>query len=229
MISSALWKCLSFDDLRSRLNIGTHKQILYRLAWFVGICQCASQVAYAQNVEYTGDSTVFTPDTTAIDSIPLPPDSSNFSKKWHMAHSPMKATIYSTILPGAGQLYNKKGWKVPIVYAGLGTCIGFVIYNNNKYQYYLDAYKAEVDGDASTINDTEYNESGLFELQDTYHSWRDLSYIFLAGVYLLQIIDANVDAHLWHFDVGEDLSMTLRPSIIHTGQFYSSLSLSIQF
>ena len=146
-----------------------------------------------------------------------------------MSHSPLKATIYSAVLPGAGQVYNKKIWKVPIVYAGLGTCAGFIIYNNQKYHRFLDAYIAETDGDETTINDTPYSASSLFDIQDTYHSWRDLSYICLVGVYVLQIIDASVDAHLWYFDVSDDLSLNWRPSLIDTGRLNGGISLSLQF
>lgn len=135
----------------------------------------------------------------------------------------------SAILPGSGQAYNHKYWKMPIVYAGMGTCAGFIIYNNQKFHHFLDAYVAETDGDLSTINETNYSASSLLEIQDSYRSWRDLSYICLAGVYILQIIDANVDAHLWYFDVGDDLSLMMYPSVIKTDQMNNVFSISLQF
>jgi hypothetical protein len=146
-----------------------------------------------------------------------------------LKHSPRKATIYSAVLPGAGQIYNKKYWKVPIVYAGLGTCVYFIDRNNLKFNQYKDALIAVNDDDPSTVNLTPYSESQLDELQDTYRSWRDLSWIICAGVYVLQIVDANVDAHLFYFDVGEDISLNLQPSLQYTSHVNTGLSLKLNF
>lgn len=126
-------------------------------------------------------------------------------------HSPKKATLFSAALPGLGQVYNKKIWKVPIIYAGIGTCIYFIDRNNTLFQRYKNALVAESDDDPNTINDTGFSTFQLDQLQDTYRSWRDLSWIILAGVYILNVVDANVDAHLFYFDVDEDLSLELRP------------------
>jgi len=144
-------------------------------------------------------------------------------------HSPRKATLYSAVLPGAGQVYNKKYWKVPIVYAGLGTAAYFIQTNNKSYQRFRKALVADLDEDPNTINDTGYNSSQLDELQEFYHRWRDISMLALAGVYVLQIIDAHVDAHLFTFDVSEDVSVTIHPSLPMSAQNKGGISLILKF
>jgi hypothetical protein len=150
-----------------------------------------------------------------------------------MSHSPRKATIMSAVVPGLGQVYNKKLWKVPFIYAGIGTCVYFIDRNNSKFQLYKDALVAESDDDPSTINDTGFSSFQLDQLQDTYRRWRDLSWIILAGVYVLNVVDANVDAHLFYFDVNEDLSLqwypSVRPSWGHTAGVNAGFSLSLNF
>lgn len=126
-------------------------------------------------------------------------------------HSPKKAWILSAVLPGAGQIYNKKYWKAPIVWGGLAVAGYYLNDNLKQLNFYRDAYVAETDGDPETINDTGLNQTLLLDQIDTYKTWRDWSYIALAAVYVLNIIDANVDAHLFYFDVSEDISMNLAP------------------
>lgn len=163
----------------------------------------------------------------------------NFSQRWNMKpHSPLKATLFAAALPGSGQIYNgykkegslfRKYWKVPIVYAGLGTCIYFIQYNTKKYRFYLKEYVASADGDPST-NGTIYPvPSNLEKIQDQYHRWMDVSYMALAGVYLFQIIDANVDAHLFYFDVSRDLSLNIHPSVVYAGQIKPAIGITLGF
>lgn len=124
--------------------------------------------------------------------------------------TPAKAAFYSAILPGLGQAYNKKYWKIPLVYAGIGTSLYFYIDNNKKYHDYRDAYKRRLEG----YNDDDYqflDESRLIAGQKFYQRNRDLSALFVVGFYVLNIIDANVDAALIQFNVNERLS--LRPEI----------------
>jgi len=144
-------------------------------------------------------------------------------------HSPRKAAAFSAILPGAGQVYNKKYWKLPIIYAGLGTAGYFVYTNNQSYRLYRNALIAELDTDPETVNQTEYNTSQLNQLQETYHRWRDLSIFAFAGIYILQIIDATVDAHLFYFDVSDDLSLVILPSFPISIQNKGGLSLVLKF
>ncbi|MBL7963448.1 MAG: hypothetical protein JNM31_06350 [Flavobacteriales bacterium] len=134
---------------------------------------------------------------------------------WRYRHSPKRAAIYSALLPGAGQVYNRKYWKVPIVWGGLGLSYYFIRENSSQYQRYRDAYIAVSDNDPNTTDEFngQYSASSLFETAETYRRWRDLSYIAIGLVYALNVMDATVDAHFVRFDVGSDLSLKLGPSL----------------
>ncbi len=124
--------------------------------------------------------------------------------------TPAKAAFYSAILPGLGQAYNKKYWKIPLVYAGIGTSLYFYIDNNRKYNQYRNAYKRRLEG----YNDDKFSyldNSRLIAGQKFYQRNRDLSALVTVGFYVLNIIDANVDAALIQFNVNENLS--LKPEI----------------
>ena len=142
---------------------------------------------------------------------------------------PKKATLLAAVLPGSGQIYNKKYWKAPIVWGGMALCVYFISDNTKNYNTYSTAYIAELDGDPNTVNSTEFNVVQLDQLQETYRRWRDLSYVSLAAVYLLQMLDANVDAHLFYFDVNEDLSMHLTPWLNPNMSRSAGLSLNFNF
>ena len=126
-------------------------------------------------------------------------------------HSPASATILSTILPGAGQVYNKKYWKVPVIYGGISTLTFLVDWNNRGYikfkrairQYPNDEFKGE------------RKEEELELYRDIYRKNRDLAFAGLIGIYVLNIIDANVDAHLYDWNVNDDLSFHVEPTIIN--------------
>jgi hypothetical protein len=127
---------------------------------------------------------------------------------------PKKAAYLSAALPGLGQAYNKRYWKIPIVLGAFGTVGYFIGWNNNKYQQYRNAYLLkksfpleELDDDLA-INISEDNlQRGL----DYYRRNRDLLMIVLVGVYIIQILDAHIDAHLMEFDVSDDLSFRVEP------------------
>jgi hypothetical protein len=144
-------------------------------------------------------------------------------------HSVRRATVMSAVLPGLGQAYNKKYWKVPIVYAGIGTCVFFIADNTKNYRYFRDALIAETDNDPLTINPTGAPAATIRPVMEQYRQWLDLSYISLAVVYALNIIDAHVDAHLFYFDVGEDLQASIRPSAILTPRPNPGIRLTINF
>ncbi len=119
--------------------------------------------------------------------------------------TPAKAAFYSAILPGLGQAYNKKYWKIPLVYGAMGTSIYFYIDNNKKYHNYRDAYKQRRAG----YPDPEYaylDDARLIAAQRFYQRNRDLSLLLTAAFYILNIVDANVDAHLIQFNVNDNLS-----------------------
>lgn len=123
---------------------------------------------------------------------------------------PSKAAFYSAILPGLGQAYNKKYWKIPIVYAAIGTSVYLYIDNTKKYHSYRDAYKRRLAG----YNDDQYqylDDSRLIQAQRFYQRNRDLSLLAAVGFYILNIVEANVDAHLTQFNVSDKLSF--RPEV----------------
>ncbi|HKI90046.1 MAG TPA: DUF5683 domain-containing protein, partial [Draconibacterium sp.] len=138
-------------------------------------------------------------------------------------HSPKKATLYSAILPGLGQAYNKKYWKIPLVYIGFGAIGYFIKWNNDNYQINKKAYHDLTDNDPDTkfyetltafqyydLNNptSEANfKDGLNKRQEYYRRNRDMLIISMAGFYGLQIIDASVDAHLFNFDMSDDLTL----------------------
>ncbi len=139
-------------------------------------------------------------------------------------HSPKKAALYSALLPSAGQFYNKKYWKMPVVYAGLGAGIYFIIDNHQKFQFYKSEYLKNLDGQT-----TDLSSAQNFALQDQHHSWRDYSILFTGVFYALQIVDAAVDAHFFYFEekINPDLSFRIQPTSMFTG-FSQSAGLSFK-
>lgn len=120
--------------------------------------------------------------------------------------APAKAAFYSAIVPGLGQAYNKKYWKIPLVYGALGTTIYFFITNNKKYNTFRDVYKRRLEG--FTDDDYRYlDDNRLIQAQKFYQNNRDLSALLTAAFYVLNIVDANVDAHLMQFNVNDKLSL----------------------
>ncbi len=136
------------------------------------------------------------------------------------AHSPRKAAIRSAILPGLGQIYNKKYWKLPIVYGAIGTTAGIFIYNINWYKRTRFAYRVLVEKDSASFPLVHQklqflvqrdNQSGLQYLRDSYRRDVDYSVLFFLLAWGLNVVDASVDAHLKSFDVSPDLSLRIKP------------------
>jgi hypothetical protein len=136
-------------------------------------------------------------------------------------HSPKLATLLSTAVPGLGQAYNKKYWKIPIIYAGMGYCVYMTRRDNKLYKdfkkTYLDLYYSSNQDSTVYLYGVGYTLSGLESGKNYYQRYRDLFVIFTAGLYLMNIIDANVDAHLFDFDISDDISMRIAPSAIDGG------------
>jgi hypothetical protein len=146
-------------------------------------------------------------------------------------HSPRKATIYSAVLPGMGQIYNKKYWKVPLVYIGFGTLGYFIDWNNDQYMQYRKAYSDIVDDDPNTNSFEGLNFEGRWDLnnssqrsqftdalkraKDYSRRNRDLVIISTAAFYAINIIDASVDAHFFDFDIGDDLTFQWVPGPVY--------------
>lgn len=131
-------------------------------------------------------------------------------------HSIKKAAIFSAVLPGLGQAYNRKYWKIPIIYAGFGA-IGYLIYTNNDfYQVYKEAYIYVANDETYPIDNPYVGKYTLSQLQqgmDYYRRNRDLSIIIAGLWYTLNILEAYVDAHFFTYDISEDLSMRMGPAV----------------
>lgn len=143
--------------------------------------------------------------------------------------NPKRALWLALVLPGAGQIYNRKYWKIPIVYGGFVGCIYAMQWNNQMYRDYSQAYLDIMDDDPNTQSYNQFLHLGnkidesnidrytrLFKSRkDRYRRWRDLSFFVLVGVYALSVIDAYVDASLSEFDISKNLSMSVAPTIIN--------------
>ena len=172
-------------------------------------------------VNFLSNAQTLPTDTTAVDSVKV--------------HSFKKAMLFSAVVPGAGQIYNhiampkgkkKAYWKVPLIYAGLGATGYFAFKNTTDAK----AYRKEVEFRRefnTVLNYPEYDEAGLLTLYTSARNNRDLLFLGMGFVYLLNIADAGVEAHFVKFDVSEDLSMAFRPSF--NSQYGLGLSLNMNF
>lgn len=147
------------------------------------------------------------------DSIPRETPDSIVEKQ----HSPTKATIMSACLPGLGQIYNHKIWKVPIIYAGFGVMVYLIVFNTGYYLDYKCAYIESVNGDkngnyAYLVN--RYSSTELASAREYYRRNLELTCLVSVLWYALQILDATVDAHLYSFNINKTLSMRVEPSMI---------------
>ena len=145
---------------------------------------------------------------------------------------PKRALWLAIVLPGAGQIYNRKYWKLPIIYGGFVGCIYAMRWNNQMYHDYTQAYIDIMDNDPNTQSYNQFLHLGakitseyedrykaLFKKRkDYYRRYRDLSFFILVGVYALSVIDAYVDASLSDFDISDDLSIHVGPTVISTNQ-----------
>ena len=148
---------------------------------------------------------------------------------------PAKAAFYSAVLPGLGQAYNKKFWKIPIVYGAIGTGLYFYLDNNKLYKQYRNAYKRRLagftDDEFYGPGDTPFlSDEALIRAQRTLKRNKELSMLVTVGLYVLNIIEANVDAHLLQYNLDENLA--LKPFIDFNNPNYTTqicLSLNIKF
>jgi hypothetical protein len=188
-----------FPARRRVLRLGTFSAILIML-----VCTCY-QVSAQDSVIVERDTAVLQgPDTIAIQS---------YAKRY----SPRKAILYAAILPGLGQIYNKKYWKLPLVYGGF-FAIGYYInvYNNlyTEYKGYL-YFNLEngLRGENQENPDVQLTTSQLRTIVDKARRERDFMVILMGGMYLLQMVDAHVDAHLKEFDLNPKLQVSIEPSM----------------
>lgn len=152
----------------------------------------------------------------AQDELNVKIDSSNQRTVDYNPLAPAKAAFYSAVLPGLGQAYNKKYWKIPIVYAALGTSIYVYNFNDDAYNRYRTAYKLRLAGkqDEFTTDQGQYTLStnALITAQKGFKKDRDLSLLVTGIFYVLQVVEASVNAHLIQFNIDDNL--TFNPQLI---------------
>lgn len=212
------------------------------ILWIILLLCCPVGAGYAQEATTAVKDTVMTPDSTvtavlsAADSLPRP----EMELKVY-EHDPNKALLYA-LVPGLGQIYNKKYWKLPLVYGAFMGCMYAITWNNKNYKDYSTAYfdimadyqkvlAAEREGnrydgpwqdswtifvregeEGSYVSNTQFQDN-LKRRKDYFRRYRDLSIIITVGVYAVSIIDAYVDAQLFDFDISPDLSMHWSPEV----------------
>ena len=163
-------------------------------------------------------SQIFISTDTAANFVPLTDlsdlsgDTSFVQKK----HSPVLASWMSVALPGLGQAYNRKYWKIPLIYGLMGGFYYLGKQANDNYLRYLDAYRISVDDDPETIDEFGgiVTVEELEYYKDSYRRDRDWDYLLLGLVYLLNVADASVDAHMFYYDVNENLNVQLEPILL---------------
>ena len=158
---------------------------------------------------------------------------------------PKRALWLALVIPGGGQIYNRKYWKLPIVYGGFIGCLYAMNWNNTMYKDYSQAYLDLMDNDLGTqsynqflhlgMQITSANEDRYKDIfkkrKDKFRRWRDLSFFVMVGVYALSVIDAYVDAELSVFDISDDLSLRVEPTIINnhsSGNPFDAASVGLQ-
>ena len=182
-------------------------------------------------------------DSIVVLPVEAPVEAYDFSQK---VHSPHKASFYAAILPGLGQIYNKKYWKVPLIYGGIAGVAYGIHFNSKYYKDYRRAYRDFIVRDPNntsylqfvppgiSIDDIHGKHSAWFQnalknKKNYYKRYRELSYIGLGLIYVAQIIDATVDAHFFNFDISDDLSLNIQPALIAPQADQSAVGLQFNF
>ena len=152
--------------------------------------------------------------------------------------NPKRALWLALVIPGGGQIYNRKYWKLPLVYGGFIGCLYAMNWNNNMFKDYAQAYIDISDNDPGTQSYNQFLHLGMQiddsnkdrykeifkKRRDRFRRYRDLSFFVLVGVYALSVIDAYVDAELSVFDISKDLSLRLEPTVINNGSSTNPLN-----
>ena len=223
----------------------------------------SSTLSYAQKNREKTDVNV--PAIASADSVKMPvdsvltaQDSSNLAKlnqslkpvkkkrDWSTWHPEAKKAMWmALVLPGAGQIYNRKYWKLPIIYGGFVGCAYAITWNNQMYHDYSQAYLDIMDDDPNTQSYNQFlhlgatiDESNIERYKeifrkrkDKYRRWRDMGVFVMIGVYAFSVIDAYVDASLSEFDISDDLTLRVEPTVLNdkrTNNPFKSASLGLQ-
>jgi len=215
---------------------------------FVSVCCLAQTVDFSGN-ESMPDSKIFLFQTDTIPADSLGKDNA-LSLPEKFKPNSKKATVYAAIFPGLGQIYNRKYWKLPLVYGSFIGCTYAINWNGNQYNGYKKAYSDFIDNDPDSnswedyrygaYRRTEFKDwsedmkrnftTALKSARDFHRRNRDLSYIVTVGVYAIWIVDAYVDAQLFNFDIGPDLSMRFEPILFdRTPSSVRSIGMQLSF
>ncbi len=186
-----------------------------------GACWLLTLLAYGVSAQVPplpadkkDSSVVIRPDTTKQLTVTVPTvrDTVQVGK---LKHSPRKATLLSLAFPGLGQVYNRRYWKLPILYAGFGTIGYFIVHWNGLYQEFASGYLNIIaDPSHKAIFIKGYgslDKDRLKQGRELFRRYRDLNIILVAGLWALNIVEANIDAHLKGFDLSDDLSLHIKP------------------
>ena len=191
-----------------------------------------SVICQAQVTEPVPVDSMAVADSTALVGVQLLADDGKLPKAgrdWSTWRpDPQRALWLALVLPGAGQIYNRKYWKLPIFYGGFMGCIYALSWNNMMYKDYSQAYLDLMDSDPTTASYNNFlhlgmqinssNEAHYKQLfksrKDKYRRWRDMSIFVMVGVYALSVIDAYIDAELSEFDISKDLSLRVAPAVM---------------
>ena len=146
-----------------------------------------------------------------------------FGQQQDLSHSikkedplrPARAAFYSAVLPGLGQVYNKRYWKLPLIYGGIAASVYYYDQNNKNFKRYRNAYKQRLAGYSNDeFQDVIFDNDRLIDGMNFYKQYRDQSMLFIIGTYFLNILDANIDAHLKQYNINQNLS--LKPYMDHS-------------
>ena len=215
----------------------------------------SSTLSYAQKNREKTDVNV--PAIASADSVKMPvdsvltaQDSSNLAKlnqslkpvkkkrDWSTWHPEAKRAMWmALVLPGAGQIYNRKYWKLPIIYGGFVGCAYAITWNNQMYHDYSQAYLDIMDDDPNTQSYNQFLHLGatidasnierykeIFrKRKDKFRRWRDMGTFVMIGIYAFSVIDAYVDASLSEFDISDDLSLRVEPAVLNNGRYNNPL------
>ena len=204
------------------------------------------QVAYTDSAWKADSLKMMTEDIKTPKQIVAATDTTKHHRDWATwKPDPKRAMWLALVLPGAGQIYNRKYWKLPIIYGGFVGCAYAMRWNNMMYRDYSQAYLDIMDDDPTTESYNQFLHLGnkitpenmerwkdIFKKRkDRYRRWRDMSFFCMLGVYAFSVIDAYVDASLSEFDISHDLSMRVSPAVISsktdfTGSRHTSLGVS---
>lgn len=178
--------------------------------------------------------------STTNDSLKITNDSLKIAKQRNWATwrpNPKRAMWLALVLPGAGQIYNRKYWKLPIVYGGFVGCVYALRWNNQMYHDYSQAYLDIMDDDPNTQSYNQFLHLGatidasnierykeIFrKRKDKFRRWRDMGTFVMIGIYAFSVIDAYVDASLSEFDISDDLSLRVEPAVLNNGRYNNPL------